>query len=535
MKITMTEVIKMKTKTTFLLFLSLCSSLILTGCNIFENRNENSSSINNFEPYEYTTEDIKYYTNANEKICEFTSKNKVNIYTKAFDGYCAVALANICDYYGPVLVGEDPIQVCFKLNNVVTEAGGSFIYDDKFMFVDNFVLKSKDLSDPKSLIKVEFPVALRHGREVFNAFKKQDDSLYVSNANVEDLSSEYRIFNVRSGAEVSYGKMPDWDENLNMPIDKQIAYMKAICVHPSDGRKMMFYCHYPVVRIYSSSGQLERQVCVGTNSPGSIQKDDKTIYFTEPYVTSEYVYVMWIKRTKKDVGMNVESFSPEILVFDWSGNVVNRYKLDKPVVTIAVKDNTLYATSFIDMNQIYIYDLLPASNAELTPYSNDFLSFKMLSEYPMSKASRKNFEELDFEEKDGYKRIYYYFFNREKGEKKKQDLGSLCITYACSSQEDDIQLDSYLDYLKNRPQVKPLSYIELEPFDSNGRSVYPIQKLIARFNPSLNRNDSVYATEYYLKEKNAIISLDVFSDCKDVPLQKYSKEIRRIIDSMCIK
>ena len=411
----------------------------------------------------------------------------------------------------------------------------SFIYDDKFMFVDNFVLKSKDLSDPKSLIKVEFQVALRHGREVFNAFKKQDDSLYVSNANVEDLSSEYRIFNVRSGAEVSYGKMPDWDENLNMPIDKQIAYMKAICVHPSDGRKMMFYCHYPVVRIYSSSGQWERQVCVGTNSPGSIQKDDKTIYFTEPYVTSEYVYVMWIKRTKKDVGMNVESFSPEILVFDWSGNVVNRYKLDKPVVTIAVKDNTLYATSFIDMNQIYIYDLLPASNAELTPYSNDFLSFKMLSEYPMSKASRKNFEELDFEEKDGYKRIYYYFFNREKGKKKKQDLGSLCITYACSSQEDDIQLDSYLDYLKNRPQVKPLSYIELEPFDSNGRSVYPIQKLIARFNPSLNRNDSVYATEYYLKEKNAIISLDVFSDCKDVPLQKYSKEIRRIIDSMCIK
>ena len=111
----------------------------------------------------------------------------------------------------------------------------------------------------------------------------------------------------------------------------------------------------------------------------------------------------------------------------------------------------------------------------------------------------------------------------------------MCITYACSSQEDDIQLDSYLDYLKNRPQVKPLSYIELEPFDSNGRSVYPIQKLIASFNPSLNRNDSVYATEYYLKEKNAIISLDVFSDCKDVPLQKYSKEIRRIIDSMCIK
>jgi len=132
----------MKTKTTFLLFLSLCSSLILTGCNIFENRNENSSSINNFEPYEYTTEDIKYYTNANEKICEFTSKNKVNIYTKAFDGYCAVALANIGDYYGPVLVGEDPIQVCFKLNNVVTEAGGSFIYDDKEYYyskAENFI------------------------------------------------------------------------------------------------------------------------------------------------------------------------------------------------------------------------------------------------------------------------------------------------------------------------------------------------------------------------------------------------------------
>ena len=409
----------------------------------------------------------------------------------------------------------------------------SFIYDDKFMFVDNYVLKSKDLSDSSSLVTVEFPVVLGGKREVFNALKKQNDSLYVSNANVELASSEYRILNLKSKTEESYGVMPSWDESLNVPIEKQIAYMKSICVHPSTGRKMMFYYHYPVVRIYSSSDELEKQLCVGMDAPKSIDNSDKTIYFTEPYVTSEYVYVLWVNKTKKEVETNVESFFPEILVFDWSGNIVNRYVLDKPVITFAVKDDKIYATSFMEMNQIYEFEVLPVSTENFVSHSNGILSFDMLSDYSMPESSRRAFETFEMLERDGYKTSYYYMFSDKKVE---HDISSLCISCTYSAQEeDDIQISSYLDYLKNRPQNKPKTYMELDTFESNGRVVYPIQKLLVNFNPLLNRNDSVYATEYHLKEKNAIVSVNVFSKYKDISLQKYSAEIKYIINSLSLK
>ena len=45
----------------------------------------------------------------------------------------------------------------------------------------------------------------------------------------------------------------------------------------------------------------------------------------------------------------------------------------------------------------------------------------------------------------------------------------------------------------------------------------------------------MYATEYYLKEKNAIVSVNVFSKYKDISSQKYSAEIKYIINSLSLK
>ncbi len=121
----------------FFLPLAFCLMLTLTGCNIFENQNHNGNpgnggnSSSSETVIKYTASDIKYYTQAGEKICTNFSGKTTRTYYKAYDGFCAVALANIGDYFGPVLVGEDAAQVCFSQSSdsTIIGSGGSIIYD----------------------------------------------------------------------------------------------------------------------------------------------------------------------------------------------------------------------------------------------------------------------------------------------------------------------------------------------------------------------------------------------------------------------
>lgn len=59
--------------------------------------------------------------------------------------------------------------------------------------------------------------------------------------------------------------------------------------------------------------------------------------------------------------MDFNAFHPEILVFDWDGNFVNRLKLDRPIITFAVSERNkeLYAVSFLDedINKLYRFKL----------------------------------------------------------------------------------------------------------------------------------------------------------------------------------
>ena len=135
--ITMEDFNMNRIKKLFFLPLAFCLTLTLTGCNIFENQNHNGNpgnggnSSSSETVIKYTASDIKYYTQAGEKICTNSSGNTTRTYYKAYDGFCAVALANIGDYFGPVLVGEDAAQVCFSQSSdsTIIGSGGSIIYD----------------------------------------------------------------------------------------------------------------------------------------------------------------------------------------------------------------------------------------------------------------------------------------------------------------------------------------------------------------------------------------------------------------------
>lgn len=96
---------------------------------------------------------------------------------------------------------------------------------------------------------------------------------------------------------------------------------------------------------------------------------------------------MWICKSKKDVGMDLEGYRPDILVFNWEGQLVNRFTLNKPVITFAVVEKTqkLYAVSFMDtdLNKIYEYSLPTSSTNDQTSslIYNNFYTLSPLTNY----------------------------------------------------------------------------------------------------------------------------------------------------------
>lgn len=69
--------------------------------------------------------------------------------------------------------------------------------------------------------------------------------------------------------------------------------------------------------------------------------EDSQMGFDNLYVTNQYIYLLLNGKFAKD-----KPFANEVLVMDWSGNIIKRYVLDKTVNAIAVDENKriIYAT-----------------------------------------------------------------------------------------------------------------------------------------------------------------------------------------------
>ena len=116
------------------IFTALLGILVLAGCgkNIFDGDTYDSTTGGKTTGVEYTAEDIRYYTEKDEVIFRQGAKE----FYKSYDGFCAVALANIGNAFGPVLVGEDSIQTQYSTNKdtSVFTSGGSVVVGGKTYF-----------------------------------------------------------------------------------------------------------------------------------------------------------------------------------------------------------------------------------------------------------------------------------------------------------------------------------------------------------------------------------------------------------------
>ena len=122
--------------------------------------------------------------------------------------------------------------------------------------------------------------------------------------------------------------------------------------NPVKGKFAAFYSRYKFFRIFSYEGILEKEVLV--NIPpyqiNDVKNLEESLYFYYHIVSTEqYIYAYCAS-------------NKEIQVWDWDGNPVFLYSLDKDYFkfTVSEKHKKIYLTSIEDMDidKIFVFDLL---------------------------------------------------------------------------------------------------------------------------------------------------------------------------------
>ncbi|MDR2911256.1 MAG: TolB-like 6-bladed beta-propeller domain-containing protein [Bacteroidales bacterium] len=291
--------------------------------------------------------------------------------------------------------GGGPNEFVSISNDAIIENDTDFIE-----IFDVNKLKYVDFSDSSAHITAAMPISLLHLKNPINRFKKLNDSIYYfDNILEDDQKNEFTRLNIHSGVRSYFSPYPDWAKNINIPEQKYQLYLKFSNSNFFYNQTAVFYYRFPVVKFLDNAGNVIKEVHINVPQPTiSKHSNDDVFYFIEyPVLTDEFIYVLWVEKSKNDIMNNPENFRPEILAFDWDGNVAGRYKLDKSIITFTISEETgkIYCTPFPGedvINYIYEYDLPKIDNAGigLTQIQNTVYSSDILDGYTFFQASMED-------------------------------------------------------------------------------------------------------------------------------------------------
>lgn len=289
-------------------------------------------------------------------------------------------------------IGRGPNEFISVENNDIIENNTKFIE-----IYDVAKLKLVDFSDSAAYITSEIPISLQYLKNPINRLKKINDSIYYFDNIFEgDHKSEFTRLNIYSGVRTYFSPYPDWINELESPQQKYTAYIKSSNYNSFYNEMVVFYYRFPVIRFLDFSGNVIKEIHINTPSSKfpDLYKNNKLYFVESSFLTDEYIYVLWVDKSKNEVEMDPGNFKPEILVFDWDGNIAGRYKLDQPIISFTLSEETgkIYCTSFPegeDNNKLYVYDLPKIDNdrISLLQIQNSLYSLNILEGYNFSKAS----------------------------------------------------------------------------------------------------------------------------------------------------
>jgi hypothetical protein len=292
-------------------------------------------------------------------------------------------------------------------------APGEFVFTDKesiipsdyFEILDRSKLYYYHIMDTAAC-PIDSVLFVTNNSEPVNSFKKLSDSIYLftNNGNSGKFDTELILYNTKQNTKENFGKVILFEKSLQSQntANQASALIKSVITNQREQKIATFYYHYPYFKIYSDNFNYTLYHIQDTE-----QQTSDCIYFTEPHATERYIYVMWIAKSKKKIMHDLRNYRPQLLVFDWNGNLRHNYLLDIPVITFAVKndDSQLYAVSFDekDINTLFVYNL--SKDDASVQLSNDLFSLNIMDGYHFLEKDK---EGTYTSTEDGYKILYTY-------------------------------------------------------------------------------------------------------------------------------
>ena len=414
------------------------------------------------------------------------------------------------------------------------------IIENSAEFVEIFDVNKLDFvvfSDSSARIISQTPISLLHLKNPINRLKKINDSIYYfDNLFEEDNKNEFTRLNVRSGDRTYFSAYPDWAKNIKSPMDKFQTYSKFSRSNSFDNKMVVFYYSFPVIKFLDLDGNIMKEIHVDTQQ--SIIREpsnDNIFYFLEyPVFTDEFIYVFWVEKSKNDIMNHSENFKPEILVFDWDGNVAGRYKLDQPITSFTLSEETgkIYCTPFPGenvINIIYVYDLPKIKNEKmsLARIENSLYSLNILDGYDFSQGSKQDGVDKIIE-KNGLKTNVNYFVQvRDKNGFAQHDLESIQIRVCSPVGETQKDWPNFLINTRtNWENIKRRKII------IDGLNVVQTTFYINSLNPK-NEVEQLYVNSYFFEKNNVFIEITIYS--KRDNFSSYHPAFKNMIRSFELK
>lgn len=189
-----------------------------------------------------------------------------------------------------------------------------------------------------------------------NGFIKLNDSLYCAFADCATHTKgdfEYQLKNIYDNSLIKFSAYPEYlaEKKFEQDLRCQI-YFKHLTANPVKRKFAAFYSRYKVFRLFSYEGALEKEIFV--NIPPyqirDVENSEERFYYYYNLVSTErYIYAYCVS-------------NKEIQVWDWDGNPIIRYSLDKDYsrFTVSEKHKKMYLVSIdeSDLDKFFVFDML---------------------------------------------------------------------------------------------------------------------------------------------------------------------------------
>lgn len=168
---------------------------------------------------------------------------------------------------------------------------------------------------------------------------------------MEDFGSRYPIVNINIKKE-----------------QRNMIFTKIMTGHHADGRLAIGYDKFPLMRIYDVKNEIIAETMYDNRqkepipyleqSPRLTDFEDLTINYLKMKSTDKYIYALYSGKTPKELKGKYD-YCSEVHVWDWNGNPIVRFILNKNMSAFAVSpdDSFLLFYSITQDDRIYRYDI----------------------------------------------------------------------------------------------------------------------------------------------------------------------------------